>query len=55
MDLNSSRPFDNYADYAAALHDVINLSTTFLQAYQNQFTLPFCKRFNDESELINKG
>ena len=33
------------------MHDMINLSTPFLQAYQHQFA-PFCKQFENESWVI---
>ena len=40
------------------LHNVVNLSTPFLQAYQHQFASfsPFCKQFEDKNQLIkDKG
>ena len=42
------------ADFADCQHDIINLSTPFLQAYQHQFASfsPFCKQFEDESLVI---
>ena len=53
MGISDSGRIDNYAAYASGrLHDVINLSTSFLQAYQHQLTSfsPFCKQYKDKTK-----
>ena len=58
FDVSNSKHIDNYADYTVADYIgfawVINLLTPFLQACQYQFASfsPFCKQFEDKSQLI---